>query len=184
MTDSNLNCFVDHCQKVHNFKPIPCSFSNCNFIAVNHQGYALHISKFHSKHIVFTGNEFQCPYENCRSAFTKKDHLERHVRVHENDLFSCVFCPYKSGQVKELNNHYRRHYKIFEYECDLCDKSYVRATNLHQHRENCHQTGEAFKCHLCEYSSTKMKLQLHYRNKHKMSSQWNKVKKSFDTFEK
>ena len=179
-----MSCFAEHCKNDHKFKAIPCTFSNCNFVAVNHQGYALHMSKFHSKHRVFTGNEFRCPYQGCRSAFTKRLHLEEHVRVHENNLFSCVFCPYKSAQMKELNNHYRRHYKIFEYKCDLCDKSFVRATNLYNHREGSHRLGEVLKCHLCGYASAKNKLQLHNKSKHKLFSQWDKVNKRFDTFEK
>ena len=106
------------------------------------------------------------------------------MRVHANELLQCVFCPYRTPRDDELNLHYRFHYKIFEYKCDLCEKSYIDALRLNQHQKDMHKIGEVFKCHLCEYASTKANLQRHYRNKHKLASQWNKVKKRFDTFEK
>ena len=142
------------------------------------------MSNFHSKHRVYSGNQFQCPIIDCRSAFTKKTHLEEHIRLHENNLFLCVFCPFKTAQAKELSSHYRRHYRIFDYKCNLCEKLFVRAHELHSHRENFHQMGEVFKCHLCDYVGTRMKLAIHFGAKHKMSCRWNKVTKSYDTFEK
>ena len=183
-TGSKLNCLVDHCKKVHDFKDIPCTFSNCNFIAFNQRGYTQHTTSFHSKHRVFTSDKFRCPFPDCRSSFSKENNLEGHVRVHENNLFPCVFCPYRTPNPIELNNHYRRHYKIYEFKCDLCERSFVKAAHLNSHLENFHQMGEVFKCHLCTYAGTRMRLQAHFIDKHKMVSQWNRVTKRFDTFEK
>ena len=182
--DSKLNCLVDHCKIEHDFKPLPCSYSNCNFVAFNHRGYAQHLSKFHSKHKVYSGNLFSCPYPGCRTTFERQHNLDVHVRVHENNLFSCVFCPYRTAVQKDFADHYRSHYKIFDYKCDLCKKSFVKTSALLFHLENVHKKGEVLKCHYCDYTGTKMKLQMHFRNKHNMACQYNKVTKTYDTFKR
>ena len=181
---AKLGSLVDHCKNIHKFRDIPCTFSNCNFVAFNHAGYAFHTSTFHSKNRVFSGNEFKCPYKDCRSVFTRKINLERHVRVHENNLHACIFCPYRTASEQDIADHYRSHYKIRDYKCALCESSFVKLNSLRVHEENFHRKGEIFHCQFCDYTGTRKTLQVHLRSKHKMSSQFNKVTKSYDTFEK
>ena len=175
---------VEHCTNVHDFKPMPCTFSNCNFVAFNHTSHAQHISKFHSKHKVYANNLFQCSVKGCERSFGSRFGLEIHVRVHQNDLLPCVFCPFRTTKDSDLSLHYRSHYKIRDFSCDICGKTFLRASTLLLHEENFHQKGEVFECQFCGFTSTRMRLQKHLKNKHNMSSHFNKVTKSYDTFEK
>ena len=181
---AELDSLIDHCKCAHKFRDIPCTFSNCNFVAFNHAGFAGHTSRFHSKIRISSGNSFKCPYKDCGSTFSRKLHLEHHVRVHENNLHSCIFCPYRTALDKDIRDHYRSHYKMRDYKCDLCESSFVKLAALHTHQENSHTKGEILQCQFCDYTGTRKKLQVHFRNKHNMSSRFNKVTKSFDTFEK
>ena len=63
----------------------------------------------------------KCPKPNCQSSFATEAKLERHMRIHNNDLDECQYCPYRY----ENKNHYERHLKIHfgikDYKCNQCD---------------------------------------------------------------
>ena len=181
-TASFLKCLVEHCQKVHNWKEIPCQFDNCNFVAYNVRTLAAHQTFFHSKHRSFSSKDFSCNWVNCNSSFPSQANLQKHIRIHTNNLLECDFCPYRTNEIAEFKNHCRLHFKMFNYKCEYCEKRFVSKKQLNDHFGQYH-TEETFTCHICKaYSDNRKKLQKHIVLTHNLLTRWNDDKKMFDTF--
>ena len=179
---SSLNCLVDHCRKVHQWKEVPCSFKNCNFVAYSHGILKSHQSSFHSKHRSFAPKKFPCNWPSCKSSFESHASLEVHMRIHKNNLFECVFCPYRTGQSGDLKSHCRLHFKMFDFKCNYCDKAFVSKKRLDEHFSDSH-SDESHTCHICKkYSGAKHMLAHHLRDRHKLFTKWNESSKTFETF--
>ena len=179
---SSYNCLFDHCRNVHEWEEIACSFENCNFVAYNARALRSHKSHFHSKHRSFAPKKFPCHWKRCKSSFKSNAALETHMKIHKNELFECVFCPFRTGQSGELTSHCRLHFKMFDFKCNYCDKIFVTKKRLNDHFSVTH-SDENHTCHICKkYSGTKQKLQQHIRENHKFLTKWNESKKTFETF--
>ena len=173
---------VEHCQKVHKWKEFPCSFENCNFVAYNSQSSTAHRAGFHSNHRVFTDKEFPCTWKDCKSSFSKHSNLKNHIRIHTNSLLQCVFCPYRTNQGGDLKCHYRVHFKMYDLNCEYCEKKFVSKKYLNLHYSTEHSK-DIYTCHICKkYTSNRRLLQSHIRKNHKLLSVWNSQKEIFDTF--
>ena len=177
-----MNCLVEHCQNAHDWKAIPCSFDNCNFVAYNRKSIATHKSTFHSTFLNVRGKEFPCTWKKCTSSYSSQKDLERHLQIHESDLLQCVFCPYRTNLMYDMKCHYRYHFKSFDVKCENCGKKFIdkRSLNLHYNAEH---SGETYTCHICKkYSGPRAKLYWHIRHTHDLHCKWNGTKKVFETF--
>ena len=173
---------VEHCQTVHNWKEVPCSSDNCNFVAYNDESAASHRVLFHSKHRTFARKKFPCNLKNCRSSFDFNAGLETHMRIHNNDLLECAFCPYRTVQGEGLKSHCRLHFKMFDFKCDYCYRLFVTTKRLNDHISQFHSE-ENYTCHICKKSPFSRKgLQKHIRNIHNLLTEWNDATKAFETF--
>ena len=167
---------------MHNWKEIPCSFDNCNFVAYNSQSSTAHKVGFHSKHRTFTNKDFPCNWDGCKSSFTSRRDLQKHVRIHTKSLLQCVFCPYRTNENGDMKCHYRFHFKMYDVKCDYCDKLFISTKYLNLHYAKVHSK-DYYSCHICKaYSAPRQLLQVHIRESHKLLSRWNQALKAFDTF--
>ena len=179
---ASLHCLVDHCQKVHDWKEIPCSSDNCNYVAYSDTSIASHHTRFHSKHRSFARKEFPCTWKNCKSSFTYNADLLKHLRIHTNSLLACVFCPYRTNRDFEMKSHYRSHFKMFDFKCENCDRIFVSRKHLNNHFTTKH-SDENYTCHICKaYTGPRPHLQDHIKYRHKFLTKWNEATKTFDTF--
>ena len=177
-----MNCLVDHCQRVHKWREIPCTSENCNFVAYNNKSSTSHKASFHSKHRQSTNREFQCNWKNCKTSFTSNYDLQRHLRIHTNNLSQCVFCPYRTNLGDDMKCHYRFHFKMYEEKCDYCDKKFISKKYLNSHYKNEHSS-EKYTCHICtNFTGSRNLLQIHMIRSHNLLSRWNEAKKMLETF--
>lgn len=182
-TYSSLNCLVEHCKTAHKWTEIPCSFDNCHFVAYNSQSYQAHLSKFHTTHRTYVSHAFPCTWKNCNSGFTDASKLDRHMKIHTNDLIQCVFCPYRTTQYVILKHHYRFHFNMYDSKCDYCDKKFVTQAHLNFHVNDLHSNEGNLTCHICKtYSGSRHQLRAHIKHRHNFLTKWNEAKKAFDTF--
>ena len=181
-TTASYMCLLEHCRIVHGWKDIPCSSDNCNFVAYNSKSSLYHKHSFHAKHKTHNPRGFDCNWVGCKSSFDRHFLLEKHKRIHTNNLSQCVYCPYRTNEPSDLANHYRVHYKMFHYKCEICDRLFVNKKGLRFHHVLVHED-EKLTCHICKkYTETRFKVQSHVRQVHKLLCRWNEKEKKIETF--
>ena len=184
-TVAALDCLVDHCVNSHRWKDSPCSFPGCNFVSYSSRTALSHRTRFHSKHRVFSLKDFPCLWSNCVSSFPNQSLLKKHMRIHNNELLKCTFCPYRTAMECHLKDHYRTHYKIFDFKCEFCEKSFVATHLLQQHTDMAHSKDEDMSCEICnKFTGPRGRLQRHIRQVHNLLSRWNETERSLQTFER
>ena len=99
------------------------------------------------KWIIYSGDEtkpFKCGYEGCGKTYTKKHSLRRHFLKHTGDLQFRCYTGDCTGKIKycdekTLTTHiYTKHVMERPYECDNCNKRFMRSDTLLYHRTNVH----------------------------------------------
>jgi hypothetical protein len=82
----------------------------------------------------------------CSKSFKKKDHYDRHLRIHTNERpFICEKkgCDKAYKEKKELKRHaLAKHTKERSFQCELCQKSFPQNRNLQSHIKLKHETNQ------------------------------------------
>ena len=70
--------------------------------------------------------------------------LQRHLKLHDNDLKKCFFCPWRCvTEAEEENaNHYRLHTGLAGPKCETCGTKFT--------------SSRALKAHFCQFMNEKM----------------------------
>ena len=90
-------------------------------------------------------SEPQC--KECKTKFTSKECLLRHVKCHHSRQFTCEFCNHKFGESIALEHHMMTvHSTGKQYKCDICKSSFVVEWRLRKHMDN-HKKLNVRKCH-------------------------------------
>ena len=133
-------------------------------------------------HKMRTENNFwhKCLKPNCHSTFAATQLLDRHMRIHNNDLDSCQFCPYRYVEIKHYNDHLNRHFGIKAYKCDHCGLDFFSRRAMVEHASS--HEGIKYYCLICKtYESTKkaaIKMHLRYHHSDLLGTNinWDSVK--------
>ena len=101
------------------------------------------------KWIIYNSDEtkpFKCGYEGCGKTYTKKHSLRRHFPKHTGDSQFRCYTGDCTGKIsycdeKTLTRHiYKKHVMERPYECNICNKRFLRSDTLLYHRTNVHST--------------------------------------------
>ena len=105
-------------------------------------------------------NEFKCDRGSCEKLFVAENILIRHFKLHDNDVESCFFCPYKTaGKDDVIPNHLNVHFQIRPYKCTFCDVKYFKNRELTDHEEANHEKiSDRYKCETCQFRTYSRKL--------------------------
>lgn len=78
--------------------------------------------------------------EVCEKGFTRKQSLNRHVKVHDEStkVFTCTFCPKSFRTTANLKRHLISHTGEKTQFCPECDASYSDRKCLNNHMERVH----------------------------------------------
>lgn len=90
---------------------------------------------------------FVCP--TCGKAFRRKEHVERHLKMHTGERnFGCATCGKSFSQKVHLENHVRIHTGERPFSCHVCGKAFRRKEHIGRHMKT--HTGERpFCCSVC-----------------------------------
>ena len=81
-----------------------------------------------------------CHFANCGKTFTKKNHLEAHIRNHMGSRpYYCTFpsCGASFIRVDELKRHHWSHTEDQRFTCDWCNKKFTRHDQFKLHISKC-----------------------------------------------
>ena len=107
---------------------------------------------------------FKCLKPNCHSTFETQGKLDLHMRIHNNQLDVCQYCPYR--YVRHYEFHLNKHFRIKEHTCDVCGLMFWTKTDMRQHSSK--HEGITYSCLICKIYEARRKntMQVHLREKH------------------
>ena len=175
------DALFEHCRTVHGWRDYPCTHDNCNYVAYSAYSYKKHMSQFHSPYRKHNGNYFSCPRPDCKAAFERAGMLTLHEKIHTNDVFRCLFCPYGNADMKNFTHHQRMHFNTRDCVCHVCNKTFTTTTHLNLHILKVHNRDQTkTQCPLCDKVAVKHKIQVHLNGFHKvLGSKWDDKLKQY-----
>ena len=156
-------CLNEHMISVHDYKDIPCGKIDCSYIAFSQKNLNLHHSRFHGHGRKQTKDaSLSCPYSSCKCAFKDSYNLRIHVNTHENNVFSCNFCPYRAVKYNNLSIHLKLHFNMLDVVCEICSRSFPTIGDLNKHKMKTHNT-DGFYCEDCKFTCLKYAMYSRHR---------------------
>jgi KRAB domain-containing zinc finger protein len=79
--------------------------------------------------------DFKC--DECSKFYVDRRSLDRHQQLHSKDIFVCNVCNRFLSSRQVLVAHMKTHLPKQSFECDNCDKSFMRKGNFIFHTQRC-----------------------------------------------
>ena len=90
---------------------------------------------------------YKCKKPNCQSTFKDQSLLDHHMRIHNNELFKCQYCPYRYAKPGHYGDHLNKHFRIKDHKCDNCGLKFTTRKGLTDH-SSIHE-GITYCCLIC-----------------------------------
>ena len=122
-----------------------------------------HINKTNTKKLTVT-----CNRKDYGKRFSCDASLKEHLKIHDNDIFKCAFCPWGGAQFDQFSSHMNKHFRKKLFECSQCPDRFYKANSLNQHMEAIHEKDlEKYTCEICQFKTyAKANLNNHKKAKH------------------
>ena len=155
---------TNHMIDVHKYGEYNCDDPHCNYV-----GYSKKTLTRHNKMHTTIPNKslwIKCPKPNCEQTFVNDWKLNVHLRVHNNELDRCQYCPYRYVRQDHYQTHLKQHFGIADFKCDQCDKEFSTIAKLNAHY-GLHE-GIHYCCLICNSYEAKQKkvMSNHIRRNH------------------
>ena len=97
--------------------------------------------------------EYECNQKLCGKRFQASRDLEYHIRLHDNRLDSCFFCPWKGISGKNHSEtHLSHHFNILgPLKCHFCEKRFFNPARRTEHEELHEKIEDRYKCKFCKF---------------------------------
>ena len=123
---ASKGCLIDHMISVHKYHDIACDKPDCSFVAYSQKNLNLHTGTFHGLGRRPESANVACPFPSCNAFFATDGGLKTHINIHENRMFFCSFCPFRSAEAGQLAVHFNIHFNIQKYVCEVCSRRFFR----------------------------------------------------------
>ena len=154
----------NHMQSVHKYGEYPCEEDYCDYVAVSQK----HLNYHRKMHTMRSESNFwlKCLKPNCKATFRQQNHFDRHMRVHNNDVRICQYCPYNYTSTQNYVDHLNNHFNIKDHQCDECGQKFTCKKTL-VHHSSLHE-GIIYVCLICKAYEARGKntMKMHLRMKH------------------
>ena len=151
---ASKGCLIDHMISVHKYHDIPCDKPDCSFVAYSQKNLNLHTGSFHGHGRRPDSANAACPFPSCNAFFANDLNLQTHINIHENRMFFCSYCPFRTSEARKLTIHLDIHFNIKKYVCDVCSRPFFRQQTLNIHVQAFHERPDYF-CKDCGFNTSK-----------------------------
>ena len=109
---------------------------------------------------------YKCLKPNCQSTFSRSLFLDHHMRIHNNELDTCQYCPYRYVHDHQYKDHLNKHFRINENKCEECDLIFSSKRALVEHLSK--HEGIIYCCLICNTFeiARKNSMKMHLRRVH------------------
>ena len=95
-----------------------------------------------------------CDRKGCGMKFRANAHLNVHLKIHDNDLLKCSFCPYTGAQRSNYAVHMNTHFRHAPFKCTQCTHKFYQSNVLAEHVELIHERDiEKYSCEICYFKT-------------------------------
>ena len=77
-----------------------------------------------------------CTHPSCGRSYFSASDLAQHARMHDDTIWKCQQCEYKTGDKRLLKSHQRKHICTLWYTCRKCDKGFIYYTQWAHHTKS------------------------------------------------
>lgn len=144
---------TNHMINFHKYGEYNCDHTHCDYVAYSKKALIRH-KKMHIA-IPNTSCWIKCPKPSCEQTFPHEGKMINHLRIHNNDLDSCQYCPYRYVRQIHYQTHLKQHFGIADSKCDQCNKEFSTVAKLNMHYE-LHE-GIIYCCLICNSYEVKQK---------------------------
>jgi len=159
-TTMATDCLKQHCITAHNWKVYPCPYDYCKYEAYCQRNYKIHINSHKRANDGKDGSiENACDRGNCGKRFQKWQDLQLHLKMHDNILIKCPFCPWGGVQIYNRDQHFNSHFGVRPYPCSYCDARFSTPPSRTLHERTVHEKIlRVFNCGSCDFSNVSRKV--------------------------
>lgn len=145
-------------------KRVQASCPTCNKLFRDENSLRVHIRVIHSHPLEM----FQCG--NCSKTFTRKYHLTRHLKIHEQiKRYKCQNCDYRANEKADIQKHMISHGELKHF-CEICQKGFHLLKNKILHVKR-HKGEKDYQCGVCDfYGYTFTDIKNHIQRRHSDSN--------------
>ena len=124
---------------------------------------------------------YKCPKPNCHSTFLRQRSMDFHMRIHNNELNECQYCPYRYVESPHYRDHLNKHFRIRDHKCEYCSSAFTSKKGLADHL-SIHE-GILYCCLICNKykiankNTMKSRLRLKHSDLLGENINWDSVKK-------
>ena len=109
---------------------------------------------------------YKCSKPNCKTTFPTPSLFDQHMRIHNNELDQCQYCPYRYVKQIDYKDHLNKHFRVKDNKCGHCGLIFTTKKALVAH-SSMHE-GIIYCCLICnKYEiAHKISMKSHLRRNH------------------
>ena len=125
-------------------------------------------SKTHVKSNNGKNQSITCDRKDCNRTFQGDFDLQKHLRIHDNNVTKCFYCQWGGVQGQKYSLHMNTHFRVRPFKCEKCPERFYELHPLQKHVDSFHERDfQKYSCGLCVYTTnTSDKLYSHKKTKH------------------
>jgi len=153
-TTMATDCLAQHCITAHDWRVYPCPYDYCKFEAYSPRSYKTHTASHKQARAGQKCGSIEHVCDRCGKRFPMAALLQTHIKLHDNILCRCHFCPWTGVRFVERVHHLNAHFRIQPYACSFCNAKFYHAGDRTRHVREVHEKIKpVYKCGSCDFET-------------------------------